>query len=618
MTPPTVLGQSAYTSPIRLWALFAPYRGKMVLGLLLLLLTNALQLTLPRLVNHAIALLGGTGDKHLFIFSAPMPPTRAIAAVLISICLLAIVAAAIRTWSRRVLFDVGRYIERDVRVRLFAHLSVLSGSFYRQHPVGDLLSRFTNDVDSIRLFAGFSLLSLLNLTIVFAATIPILFAIHPLVALCSLLPFPFVMVCARLLASRMFAHVKQQQHSMGQLTARVQENLSCVQTVRIFGQQQAEIDKFAQANHTAYKASLALALLRIFTFPFMRAMGSLGIAVTLYVGGRAVALGQMSLGDFVEINTRLMQLAWPAISLGLVVSSYYQARAALLRLNDVLITQPNIVDGHHPAKPSTRHAAVQLLPLQVQGLHLPATDGGEPLLQQISFTVAAGQTLAVVGKSGCGKSTLAKALRHAIDVPRGCVFYAGVDLLDWHLLSLSRQVAVVPQNPFLFGMSLRDNIAFGCPQASQQQIDQAVQAACLQSDIALLPQGLNTLVGEKGVMLSGGQRQRVALARALLLRPQLLILDDCFSAVDTDTQQHIAAALATQKWASSTLLFTHRLASVRSANEILVMDAGRICERGTHEQLKRSGNLYRALWGMQKLQDALQADATADMQSTTA
>ncbi|MEM7589276.1 MAG: ABC transporter ATP-binding protein, partial [Myxococcota bacterium] len=562
-------------------------------------LTNALHLALPRLVNLAISLLGANAQEPVSVFGVLTQQGKAIAFVVASICMLAFIGAVIRTWSRRVLFDVGRYIERDVRARLFAHLSILSNRFYQQHHLGDLLSRFTNDVNNIRLFAGFALLSLLNLLIVFAATVPILFSIHPMVALCSLLPFPFVMICARLLASRMFFYVKQQQQTMGELTARVQENLSCIQTVRIFGQENAEIEKFAATNQAAYKAALALSLLRIFTFPFMRVMGSLGVAVTLYVGGRAVALGHMSLGDFVEVNARLMQLAWPAISLGIVVSTYHQARAGVLRLNAVLETRPDIVDGHHAGK--------QVLPLQVESLDVEGL-----LLQEITFCVKEGQTIAVVGKSGCGKSTLAKALCRGIAVPRGCLFYGGVDVVDWQRMPLARRVAMVPQNPFLFGMSVRDNIAFGCPQASKRDIDEVVRAACLQSDIALLPQGLDTLVGEKGVMLSGGQRQRVALARALLLRPQLLILDDCFSAVDTDTQSRIAASLETERWANSVLLFTHRLASVRNADEILVMDAGRICERGTHEQLKHSGTLYRALWGMQKLQDSLKDSDMSD------
>ena len=569
----------------------------MALGLLLLVLANALYLALPRFVNLAISLIGADANAPVSVFGIFTQQGQAIAFIVVSICILAFMGAVVRTLSRQVLFDVGRYIERDVRARLFAHVSILSSRFYQQHPLGDLLSRFTNDVNSIRLFAGFALLSLLNLLIVFTATVPILFSIHPMVALCSLLPFPFVMVCARLLASRMFFRVKQQQHTMGNLTARVQENLSCMQTVRIFGQEEAEIEKFASTNQAAYKAALALSLLRIFTFPFMRVMGSLGVAITLYVGGRAVALGHMSLGDFVEVNARLMQLAWPAISLGIVVSTYHQARAGVLRLNTVLETQPDIVDGHHAGK--------QALPLQVQSLHVSTPEKNEPLLQELTFCVEEGQTIAVVGKSGCGKSTLAKALHRGIAVPRGCVFYGGVDVVDWQRMPLVRYVAVVPQNPFLFGVSLRDNIALGCPQASKQEIDHVVQAACLQSDIALFPQKLDTLVGEKGVMLSGGQRQRVALARALLLRPQLLILDDCFSAVDTDTQSRIAASLQTGKWASSVLMFTHRLASVRTADEILVMDAGRFCERGTHDQLKHSGTLYRALWGMQKLQDSL-------------
>lgn len=593
----TVLGQVASARPIHLWALFTPYKRALVTGLLLLLGTNAATLTLPRLVNAAVSLIEHGQETAVELLGVTWMRTRSVESLVACICVLACLGAVIRTLSRRVLFDVGRGVERDVRDRLFAHLSVLSPTFYQRNSVGDLLSRLTNDINHIRLFAGFVLLNALNLIIVFAATIPILFAIDPVVALCALLPFPLVILCARALAGRMSSCVKEQQESLGQLTARVQENLSGIHVVRAFGQETAEVAKFDRDNDRAYRAALALATLRIFTFPFMRAVSGLGVAVTLFVGGRAVVFGRITLGDFVEVNARLLQLAWPAISLGLIAAMFHQAKASVQRLNGVLAAPPDIVDGPHRGE--------TVLPLRVVSLTVNVPGREEPVLRDIQLELARGQTIAVVGQSGQGKSTLVRALHRGLVIPRDAVFFGGMDASDWHLLSLLRRVAVVPQESFLFSASVRDNIAFGRPDAPSSEIAKVVREVGLEPDIATLPQGLETLVGERGVMLSGGQRQRVALARALLLRPQILLLDDCLSAVDADTEARIVDVLRQGEWAGSVLIATHRLSAVRHAHEILVLENGAVQARGSHDLLLQHSDLYRALWGMEQAGRAL-------------
>ncbi len=594
----TVLGQVASARPIHLWALFTPYKRELVAGLLLLLGTNGGSLVLPRLVNVVVSLIEHGKTTPIHLLGVTWMHAHSVGPLVSCICALACLGAVIRTLSRRVLFDVGRGVERDVRDRLFAHLSVLSPAFYQRNSVGDLLSRLTNDINHMRLFAGFVVLNALNLVIVFAATIPILFAIDWVVALCALLPFPLVVLCARALGGRMSACVKEQQESLGELTAHIQENLSSIQVVRAFGQEAAEVTKFDRSNTRAYRASLALAVLRIFTFPFMRVISGLGVAVTLFVGGRAVVFGRITLGDFVEVNARLLQLAWPAISLGLIVAMFHQAKASVRRLNGVLIAPPDVVDGAHKGE--------TVLPLQVKSLTANVPGKKEPILRDVCLELKRGQTVAVVGQSGQGKSTLVRALHRGLVIPRNTVFFGHVDAVDWHLLSLLHGVAVVPQESFLFSASMRDNIAFGRPDAPSWDIEKIVQEVGLEPDIATLPQGLDTLVGERGVMLSGGQRQRVALARTLLLRPQVLLLDDCLSAVDAETETRIVTMLRQGDWASSVLIVTHRLSAVRHAHEIVVLEEGAVQARGTHGQLLQCSNLYRALWGMEQAQKSLE------------
>lgn len=602
--------------------LVQPYRGDLWWGLAYLLLTNALTLWAPKLLNDGIALFDPSDtdtyttslhkyDLHQMGMTDAMGPHTSLWVLLGILVLIGIIAAAARVMSRVYLFSVGRDMERDLRFTLFAHMGGLAPSILKQKNVGDLMSRLTNDLGNVRLIAGFGVLNIANTVMVFVGTIPVMFGIDVWVSLGSLLVFPVIIVIAQITSKNMFKRTRANQEELGKLNGLVQENLSGQAVVRAFAQEDSEIERFHAANVRLLQSSVDLAKIRILFFPITGMVASLSLAVALYLSGRAVVDGRMNVGDVVEFNTRLMQLAWPTLALGFLMSVYQRGKASIARLEEVLQMRPDVLDGPEQ-KPLV--GAISVTDLTVQ---YPSTT--KPALDKVSFTVAAGKTLGIVGKNASGKSTLLRVLARLMPVDSNMVSFDGIDANQWHLSRLHKDLAVVPDDGFLFSASVRDNIAFGKPDATDAEIAAVIQLADIAKDIQIFPDGLNTMVGERGITLSGGQRQRIALARALLVKPKILILDDSLSAVDAETEANIVAALrqgfvfgTTEKTKSNTdikpptlLIISHRLSAVREADEIISLDGGKIVERGTHAHLLQKGGLYADLWGREQLQQAL-------------
>ncbi len=603
----TVLGE-APKSARAFGEMFRPYLGATAVGVVWLLISNALMLTVPRLVNEAIAVLDTSGAAAsrasvLRFVGVAEPGLWGIVAAIV-VC--AAAGAAVRVLSRMVLFKVGRDIERGLRSDLFAHLSTLSPTFYRSSAIGDLMSRITSDMTNVRLMAGFALLNALNGGIIFLATLPLMFSIDVKVAAVALLPFPLVLICAQSIARVMFRRTKDNQEALGRLTTAVQENLAGQQVVRAFSREDAEEVRFGKAAHDVYRAALRLASVRLLMGPLMGLMGSLAIGLTIYASGLAIVDDRLTIGDVVELNTRLIQLAWPTIAMGFIISVYQRGKASLARINEVLVVRPDIVDG--PVhKGIAGHVRARALSIEVAP--------GKAGLLDFSVEVLPGQVLGVVGKNGSGKSTFLRALARQLPCPRGQLLVDDVDVNDWHLLALHKGIGVVPEDGFLFSATLADNLAFGRPDATRAEIEAVVDLVDLRRDVLSFPEGLDTLVGERGVTLSGGQRQRTALGRAILARPAVLLLDDALSAVDAATEARIVAALRTgfvSADAGATvrpptlIIVAHRLSAVRDANEIVVLESGRVCERGTHGALLASNGIYAELWGTEQLRRALE------------
>ena len=582
--------------------LFRPYGTRLVAGALVLLATGLLQLWLPRLINQGIDLAEGRevqADLGLRTFGVEVPEITHVVTLVI---VLSIVAALLRTASRMFLFQVGRDVERDLRRDLFTHLSHLSPTFFGRHPTGDLMSRTTNDLSNIRLLAGFALLNALNATMFFVGNLPLLFAIDTWVALAALVPFPVVIGFSRFMSRSMYKRTRENQKILGALTSFVQENLAGQQVVRAFVREEAEAERYARVNDDAYHAAMRLAMIRLVMFPLTGLMVTLGIAITLWMAGNAVVQGRMDVGDFVEFNARLFQLTWPTIALGFIISVYQRGRASLERVNEVLSARPDIVDGEHQAE--------LVGEIRAENLHVRYDDSAAPALDGVSFRVNPGATLGIVGRNASGKTTLVRALSRLCVVPNAVLYFDDVDVNDWSLSSLHNGIAIVPDDGFLFSASLRENLTFGFPEATDEEVEEIIDIVDLRRDVEGFPDGLKTLIGERGVTLSGGQRQRVSLGRALLARPRVLILDDCLSAVDAETETNIVRSLRDGRFARdqsppALLIVSHRLSAVRNADEIIVLDAGKVHERGDHAALLQNDGIYADLWGREQLKQRM-------------
>ncbi|MDP2343300.1 MAG: ABC transporter ATP-binding protein [Deltaproteobacteria bacterium] len=593
----TVLGKAPSSGTRTLGALFKPQFPMMLRGFLWLVLTNLSALAVPRLVNIGIDVVEGRGTS------------LSLGAVVALIAGLAVIGGVVRTRSRIVLFNAGRDVERSLRQELFAHLATLSSTYFGKASTGDLMSRLTNDLTNIRLLAGFALLNAANGILVVVVTLPLLFLLDARVAAVSLLPFPLVIVAAQLVSKRMFRRTRENQDAIGALSTVVQESLAGQMVVRAFSQEDAVVARFVESNDRVFNTSMKLARIRLLMGPLMGLMGSFAIAAALFSSGYAVADGRMTVGDVVELNTRLLQLTWPMIALGFTLSVWQRGKASLSRINEVLAARPDVVDG-----PRLRPAASLLGAIEVKGLVIEVGTPARRGVDALSVSVPAGSFLGVVGKNGSGKSLLLKAIARQLPIARDQVLIDGVDVVDWHLDALRRApggVAVVPEDGFLFSATLRENLVFGADQPSDVDVEAVVDLVDLRRDIERFPQGLQTVIGERGVTLSGGQRQRVALGRALLARPAILLLDDCLSAVDVETEQNIIRSLQKGFVVDGTLrcptivMVSHRLSALKVATAIIGLDSGKAVERGTHDELLESGGVYATLWGLQQKREEL-------------
>jgi ATP-binding cassette subfamily B multidrug efflux pump len=603
----TVLGRAPLVGVRKLGASFVPYSAPIFRGFVVLLVTNVLALALPRLVNEGVDLVEGRAPASSILtgFGIASP---GVVSIVVAIIVATILGAVFRVISRIILFNLGRDVERDLRQALFRHLSTLSPTFYRKNATGDLMSRMTNDLTNVRLMAGFALLNVMNAILIFVTTLPLLFLLDVKTAIAALIPYPLVMGVAQALSKTMFQRTKVGQETLGKLTSAIQENLAGQQVVRAFAQQDKEERRFAEVNQANFDAAMRLAAVRVVFFPLMGLMSALGVSIALYVGGEAVVAGRMSTGDIVEFNARLLQLTWPAIAMGFIVSVYQRGRASFDRINEIFKAAPDIVDGPYRGEVTGRIEAKDLV------VRHPGEPGSttKPPLDGLTFVVEPGRVLGVVGKNASGKSTLVKAILRLIPVERGQLWLDGHDANDWHLAALHSGVASVTDDGFLFSATLKENLTFARPDASDDEVTHAIDVADLSRDIAVFPEGLETLVGERGVTLSGGQRQRVALARALLARPRVLVLDDSLSAVDAETETRIVGALRAGRFsadgsAPTLVVISHRLSAVRAADEILVLDDGRVVERGRHDVLLQHAGLYAELWGTEQLKRRLAA-----------
>ena len=612
----------------RLLAYGLRYRRAFVLGLICSIVTTLVTLVAPLVLQHAIDNLAVDVTRaKLLLYGA----------LLLGI---GVVGGVFRFWTRRILIGASRDLEYDLRNDFFAHLQRLPPSYFQTHRTGDLMSRATNDLNAVRMMIGPSVMYSANTLLTFGAALAMMLAIDARLTLLSLIPLPFVSVSVKMFGTAIHRRFEQIQAQLSEVSAIAQEALSGVRVVRAYRQEAFETTRFERANAEYLRRNRRLIVIQGFFFPSMSLFLGLGSMLVLWLGSREVITGRITLGQFVAFFSYLTMLSWPMIAFGWVTNMLQRGLASWKRMLEVLETEPAIADSHHTSAPGDIRGEIEFRDLTF-------AYNGTPVLEHISARIPAGQTVAIVGVTGSGKSTLISLLARLHDPPSGTVFVDGVDVREMPLSVLRGAIGFVPQEPFLFSDTIGDNIAFGLdavgavgeprvrqdrsglgqersaagqepsaerPErltaASERRRERIVHAAAvsrLDKDLVDFPAGYDTAIGERGITLSGGQKQRTAMARAIAIDPRILILDDALSAVDTYTEEEILTRLTNVMRQRTSIIVSHRISTVRHADQILVLDRGRIVERGTHDTLVRVGGLYADLHKKQLLEEELAA-----------
>jgi ATP-binding cassette subfamily B multidrug efflux pump len=510
----------------------------------------------------------------------------------------------LRVLSRMSMFNAGRMAEYELRSALLDQLQRLGPAFYRRMPIGDIMSRATNDLAQVRMLLGFGLLNAINVVFALASALAVTLHISVPLTLAALATLPLLMAVMWVFARMMFTQQRENQEAIGAMSAAVQSSIAGVRVVRSFALEHEEGQRFAKSNGLYLEKSLRLARLRGLMFPVMQMITAFGSVIVLWYGGKLMLNNQLTAGEFLAFYRALSRLTWPLIALGMLASLIQRGRAGFVRLADVFTAKPDIADGPLPT-PSLVQGQ-----LTVRGLSFGYYDDRR-VLEDVSFDIDPGTLVAIVGKTGAGKSTLAALLPRLQPTPRGAVFLDGQDVCDLPLHAVRSAIGYAQQSAFLFSTTVGRNIAYCLTDLDSERtsyaVHQAADAAQIGAEIAFLPDGYDTVVGERGVQLSGGQKQRVALARALLSEPKLLVLDDPLSAVDARTERAILNVIERERARRSVLLITHRVAAAARCDQILVLDQGRIVERGTHEELIGRGGLYAAFAEEQRVESELEA-----------
>ena len=576
---------------------FIENRWRISIGLIALLIVDILQLFIPRVVKYAIddLTLGTVSHSRLLVYG-------------LEVLLLALGIGTLRYVWRYFLLGAARRIEKALRDRLFTHLQTLSFSYFSRTKVGDLMAHATNDIEAVRMAMSMGVVFLADTITLGVLTICFMVYIHPKLTLFAILPMPLITLITLLFSRTIHHRFEMVQKAFATLTERVREAIAGIRVIKAYVLEEREEKKVSQLSRDYIQRNLNVVKVWGMYFPVILFLSNLSLAIVLYWGGKLTILESISVGDFVAFMSYLGLLTWPMMALGWGVNVVQRGGASMDRLNRIFVETPEIVDT-----PAGGQGPLQGR-IDIKGLTFSAGNGERPLVRDVTLTVDKGERVVVVGRTGSGKTIFCNLVTRILESPQGHLFFDGVEIHDIPLEVLRKSIGYVPQDTFLFSDSIRENIAFGRMDATQKEIEEAARLAQIYDEVMDFPEGMNTVIGERGITLSGGQRQRIAIARAILMDPPIFILDDALSSVDIQTEERILEGLEKFLGGKTSILITHRIAPLRRADRIIVLEEGEVAEVGDHKSLLARGGIYADLYWQSQLEEELERNHTGIME----